>query len=136
MRIALVKSFALATILFTAQNLAYEAETEVEHEFALEASPKVQCLTECCQTLKGRAQMHYTYYQNTGHFVGGSGQWAINTRAYSGSGSKGGLNNPARQCDRNIGPLPAAKYKLAYCKNTMHSNPVRTRPCSFYLEPL
>ena len=42
--------------------------------------------------------------------------------------------NPEEQCVANTGPLPAAKYKLGYCKNTMHDPPV-TRPCSFYLDP-
>ena len=42
--------------------------------------------------------------------------------------------NPAKQCVVNTGPLPAALYKLGYCKNTMHNPPV-TRPCSFYLDP-
>ena len=77
--------------------------------------------------------MHYTYYQNTGHFIGGSGEWAINTHGYSGQGA--GLMNPAKQCVVNTGPLPAAKYKLGYCKNTMHDPPV-DKPCAFYLQPL
>ena len=42
--------------------------------------------------------------------------------------------NPAKQCVVNTGPLPAAKYRLGYCKNTMHDPPV-TKPCAFYLDP-
>ena len=42
--------------------------------------------------------------------------------------------NPEYQCVSNVGPLPAAKYQLGYCVNTMHDPPV-TRPCSFYLDP-
>ena len=76
--------------------------------------------------------MTYTYYQNTGHFIGGSGSWHIDTHGYSGQGA--GYMNPAKQCVVNTGPLPAARYKLGYCQNTMHS-PAVTRPCSFVLEP-
>ena len=76
--------------------------------------------------------MTYTYYQNTGHFIGGSGEWAVDTHGYSGTGE--GYMNPKMQCVISTGPLPAAKYKLGYCKNTMHDPPV-TRPCSFYLDP-
>jgi hypothetical protein len=73
--------------------------------------------------------MTYHYYQNTGRFVGGSGEYAVNTHAYSGSGD--GLNNPAKQCVVNVGPLPATTYKLGYCTNVMHSTV--DRPCAFYL---
>jgi len=76
--------------------------------------------------------MTYYYYQNTGRLRGGSGEWAINTLAYSGQGS--GYNNPSMQCVSNTGPLPATTYKMAYCKNTMHDPPVQ-RPCAFYLQP-
>ncbi len=101
----------------------------------LEMTPahhKSACLTECCQTLTSRPAQTYTYYQNTGHFIGGSGEWHVNTYGYSGQGS--GYMNPKEQCVSNTGPLPADKYKLSYCKNTMHDPPV-TRPCAFYLEP-
>ena len=77
--------------------------------------------------------MTYTYYQNTGHFIGGAANWIIDTHGYSGQGE--GYMNPAMQCVMNTGPLPAAVYQLGYCKNTMHDPPV-TRPCSFYLDPL
>ena len=76
--------------------------------------------------------MTYTYYQNSGHFIGGSGEWRINTHGYSGAGA--GFMNPAKQCVSNVGPLPAARYKIGSCQNTMHS-PAVTRPCAFYLEP-
>jgi hypothetical protein len=77
--------------------------------------------------------MTYTYYQDTGHFLGGSSNWTINTHGYSGQGQ--GKNNPTMQCVTNTGPAPATTYRLAYCKDTMHATNV-TRPCSFYLEPL
>ena len=60
------------------------------------------CLKNCCATLSKRTPMTYVYYQNTGHFVGGSGEWAINTKGYSGQGA--GYNNPAMQCVTNTGP--------------------------------
>ena len=52
----------------------------------LEMSPanKGACLTECCQTLHARPAQTYTYYQNTGHFIGGTGEWHIDTHGYSG----------------------------------------------------
>ena len=31
--------------------------------------------------------MTYTYYINTARFVGGSGEWRIDTKGYSGSGN-------------------------------------------------
>ena len=90
------------------------------------------CLTACCKTLAHRPAQTYTYYQNTGHFIGGTGEWHIDTHGYSGAGE--GLMNPKLQCKVNVGPLPAALYKLGSCQDTMHS-PAVTRPCSFYLEP-
>lgn len=92
------------------------------------------CLTECCQTLlnHSRPPMNYSYYQDTGHFIGGLDEAFIDTFAYSGMGP--GYMNPSMQCVSNTGPLPAALYKLASCQNTMHNPPVK-RPCSFYLEP-
>lgn len=90
------------------------------------------CTEDCCKSLPSRGPMTYYYYQNTGRFKGGSGEWAVNTLGYSGQGA--GYNNPAYQCVSNTGPLPATVYKLAYCRNTMHDPPVQ-RPCAFYLEP-
>ena len=118
-----------ATILFSTQVLAQEEFLSLE---TFLEEPHVQCNTKCCGSLKGRPAQTYSYYQNTGHFVGGSGAYRIDTRGYSGAGS--GLMNPAKQCVKNTGPLPAARYKLGYCKDTMHT-PAKTRPCSFYLEP-
>jgi hypothetical protein len=76
------------------------------------------CTTSCCATLHTRPAMTYYYYQNTGRFKGGSGNYSINTLAYSGSGD--GRNNPSKQCIVNIGPLPASTYKLETCVNVMH----------------
>ena len=87
-------------VLLTTTALACELEAESPaplttfEDHLLEQSPHVQCLTQCCETLKSRTAQHYTYYQNTGHFVGGSGNWAINTHAYSGQGE--GYMNPAK----------------------------------------
>lgn len=87
------------------------------------------CTQSCCASLKTRSAMTYHYYQNTGRFVGGSGEYAINTHGYSGQGE--GYNNPAKQCVVNTGPLPATTYKLGYCVNVMHET--TQRPCAFYL---
>ena len=40
--------------------------------------------------------MKYTFYQNTGKFIGGEGQYFINTHGYSGNGK--GYLNPDAQC--------------------------------------
>lgn len=42
------------------------------------------CTTDCCKSLSSRAAQTYYFYQNTGRFRGGSGEWAINTMTYSG----------------------------------------------------
>ena len=44
------------------------------------------CSKSCCASLPSRGAMTYHYYQNTGRFKGGSGEYAINTLAYSGQG--------------------------------------------------
>lgn len=49
------------------------------------------CSTDCCRTLPDRLPMTYVYYQKTGRFVGGSGDFKIDTHGYSGQG-KGYLN--------------------------------------------
>ena len=103
--------------------------------FSHEEHPSVgntSCTTDCCKSLPSRGPMTYYFYQNTGRFHGGSGDYAINTHGYSGQGA--GYLNPAYQCVVNTGPLPASTYKITYCKNTMHDPPVQ-RPCAFYLEP-
>lgn len=86
----------------------------------------------CCSTLKKRPPMQYTFYQNTGRFVGGSGEWRIDTRGYSGNHK--GRNNPSMQCVSNVGPAPAGQYRLDFCKDVMHGTV--PRPCSFYMKPL
>lgn len=50
-----------------------------------------RCDTDCCRTLSDRMPMSYTYYQKSGRFVGGNGEYKIDTKAYSGQG-KGYLN--------------------------------------------
>ncbi len=81
-------------------------------------STNESCVEDCCKSLPERPPMTYYYYQNTGRFRGGSGEWAINTVGYSGQGA--GYNNPDYQCVVNTGPAPATVYKLGYCKNVMH----------------
>ena len=103
--------------------------------FSVESSFKLQqgiCMQSCCQKLKSRPAQSYIYYQDTGHFVGGSGQYAVDTYAYSGLGD--GYNNPSMTCTE-YGPLPPTKYRLAECVNQMHNPPV-DYPCAFVLEPL
>lgn len=95
----------------------------------LVSSANSTCTKDCCKSLASRAKMTYTFYQDTGRFKGGSGKWAIDTKTYSGTGS--GYLNPKKQCVKNVGPLPATTYKLAYCVNIMHQT--KKRPCSFYL---
>ena len=102
--------------------------------FNLDEYPSVgntSCTTDCCKSLPSRGPMTYYFYQNTGRFHGGSGDYTIDTHGYSGQGA--GYLNPDYQCIED-GPLPATTYKLTYCKNTMHDPPVQ-RPCSFYLDP-
>ncbi len=90
------------------------------------------CELDCCRTLDDRMPMTYTFYQDSGRFVGGSGKYHIETMTYSGHDE--GYLNPDKQCaPGDIGPLPASIYKLAYCKNVMHET--TQRPCSFYLDP-
>ena len=89
--------------------------------------------TVCCSKLSSRPQQNYTYYQDTGRFVGGSGEWAIDTHGYS--GSPAGRNDPTKQCIVSTGPAPAGQYNLSGCKDTMHNETV-IRPCSFWMTPL
>lgn len=91
-----------------------------------------RCDTDCCRTLSDRLPMSYTYYQRSGRLVGGSGEFSIDTKGYSGKGK--GYLNPDEQCTPFIGPIPASTYKLAFCKNKMHET--LDKPCSFALEPM
>ena len=88
----------------------------IGYEAALFAN--TSCTTDCCLSLPSRSPMTYYFYQNTGRFHGGSGDYAVNTKTYSGQGK--GYLNPDYQCVSNTGPLPASTYKLGYCKNVMH----------------
>jgi hypothetical protein len=51
--------------------------------------------------------MTWYYFQNTGKFYGGSGDFKIDTYGYSGQGE--GYLNPDYQCKID-GPLPASTY--------------------------
>ncbi len=81
----------LASSVLLSTALACEAEPD---SFVTQLQPVSACLTECCQTLHSRPAMTYTYYQNTGHFIGGSGAYEINTHGYSGQHE--GYMNPAK----------------------------------------
>jgi hypothetical protein len=81
--------------------------------------------------------MRYTYFQNTGRFIGGEDEFTIETYGYSGMNTTevNGRNNPEAQCIPNTGPAPATIYILGKCSDTMHSGRVIT-PCSFPMNPV
>ncbi len=76
--------------------------------------------------------MTYYYYQDTGHFIGGEGEYYINTYGYSGDSAHGGRNEPTKQCEWDVGPAPATTYQLAECQDLMHTDTIR--PCSFWMK--
>lgn len=102
-----------------------------ENNLIADVQANQSCTEDCCKSLTNRVPMTYTFYQNSGRLVGGQGEYAINTKGYSGQGE--GYLNPDLQCKSNIGPLPASTYKITWCKNIMHETV--QRPCSFYLDP-
>lgn len=53
---------------------------------------KSNCEIDCCRSVPDRAPMTYKFYQNTGRFIGGSGDSYIDTKGYSGRGN--GYLNP------------------------------------------
>ena len=57
----------------------------------INAYGKSNCETDCCRSVPDRAPMTYKFYQDTGRFIGGSGESYIDTKGYSGRG-KGYLN--------------------------------------------
>ena len=116
---------AVMTLTF----LALHSNKATEENPFLPQDNNTTCHDDCCKKLPSRLPMTFYYYQKTGKLVGGSGNSTINTHGYSGQGA--GYLNPDMQCVVNTGPLPAAKYKITYCKNVMHETV--TRPCSFYL---
>ena len=125
-----MQTFKILFCLFVIVQLTVALPWMKESDQKLQANDS--CTEDCCKSLPARGPLTYYYYQNTGRFRGGAGEWAINTLGYSGQGA--GYLNPDYQCVVNTGPLPATVYKLAYCKNTMHDPPIQ-KPCSFYLEP-
>jgi hypothetical protein len=131
-------TYLLLLSILLAQTLAFPSQEEITSkmisfvDFILERRTNLgndSCTKSCCASLPSRGAQTYHYYQNTGRFQGGSGNYAVNTHAYSGQGE--GYNNPAKQCVSNVGPLPATTYKLASCVNVMHETV--QRPCAFYL---
>ena len=73
--------FLLSVVAFSSSVVAQDS-----FDFAPEisAKPESNCLTACCETLTSRTAQTYNYYQDTGHFIGGTGSWAVNTHGYSG----------------------------------------------------
>ena len=102
----------LALLIFTSTCFTYSSFRDESEAVGSD------CNSDCCRTLTDRPPMTYVYYQKTGKFVGGTGEYAINTMGYSGQGK--GYLNPDEQCTSSIGPLPASTYKVSYCKNMMH----------------
>ncbi len=126
--------FMVQTMAFPFEETALGQKVSTFIDYVIKGKKNLgndSCTQSCCATLKTRPAMTYHYYQNTGRFRGGSGDYAIDTHCYSGQGE--GYNNPAKQCVSNVGPLPATTYKLATCVNVMHETV--QRPCSFYLDP-
>ncbi len=78
----IVALFVFAYLAFSFQEDNQQSEIQVIGS---------DCSTDCCRTLPDRSPMTYTYYQKTGRFVGGSGDYKIDTHGYSGQG-KGYLN--------------------------------------------
>jgi len=62
----------------------------IETKNVLEVDQSNATCKVCCSTLKDRPSMNYTFYINTGHFIGGSGEWAIDTYGYSGNSNQKG----------------------------------------------
>ncbi|KRX05891.1 hypothetical protein PPERSA_03828 [Pseudocohnilembus persalinus] len=89
---------------------------------------------QCCELLSDREPETYTFYQDSGRFVGGSKENDSYIETYGYSGNEEGRNNPDDQCIRNFGVLPAGPYVMDECVNYMHNPPV-LRPCSFPLVP-
>jgi hypothetical protein len=130
-----MKTLALIFVVFLALVSAKNIfKTILDDDFILSeglSSSKSNACPTCCKTLEPRAAQNYIFHQKTGVFTGGSGKWAISTKGYSGNG-KGRLN-PAMQCVKNVGVLPANTYKLTHCQDYMHGS--TPRPCSFVLTP-
>ena len=125
----MTKNQTLILVVFSLFIASAWCQTPFDDEIELAASGSWKV---CCSTLKSRPQQTYTYYQNTGRLVGGSGEWKIDTHGYSGSTK--GRNKPSMQCIKNTGPAPAGKYKLGGCTDIMHGD--KPRPCSFHMNPL
>lgn len=79
------------------------------------------CTSNCCMSLKSRESQTYYFYQDTGRFVGGSPEYRIDTKTYSGTGK--GYLNPDMQCTNHVGPLPATTYFVGGCLNKMAHEP-------------
>jgi hypothetical protein len=56
------------------------------------ASVKAIDWEHCCESLGSRPGQDYTFYQDTGRFIGGSGDAYVDTFGYSGKDD--GRNNP------------------------------------------
>jgi len=80
----------VAILALTSANISFLADRNfffLSHLFILSLVIEPEPCPICCQTLSERPSMNYTFYINTGHFVGGSGKYAIDTYGYSGNGN-------------------------------------------------
>ena len=59
----------------------------------------------------------FTYHQSTGQLTGSNGTPRL--AGYAGFGS--GLNNPDKQDQHDIGPLPRGRYKMTALINSPHT---------------
>ena len=85
--ILLLTQLAVSAPFFSKQHLKKTASSIFEYILQTKnLLANESCTKSCCASLPSRPAMTYRYYQNTGKFVGGTGEYAINTRCYSGQG--------------------------------------------------
>ena len=96
--------------------------------FNLLPRPIQSSCQDCCSHQPTRDPITLTYYQDSGRLTGEG----VNVYGYS--GNTAARNNPDRQCERNVGPVPATTYTLHTCQDSMHSGS-KVRPCSFWMYP-
>lgn len=73
MKNKIIISIVVLSLIFTTRSYSLEALMQKSH-----------CDFDCCRSLNDRPPMTYTYYQKTGRFVGGTGDFHIDTLGYSG----------------------------------------------------
>lgn len=85
-----------------------EAETEVDAESELDMEAEAESDFEAdLSLLELGAAPRYTYSQRSGIFTFPNGR---RVQCYSGKGAE--INNPAKQCVKNKGPLPRGVYTI------------------------